>query len=100
MRGNSPSPRPSPRKRGEGEVERTIVEVWAKLHDPVIARSERDDAIHSLRCALDCFACARNDGFNGLRLSVGTRVSHFWVNCGRRDAYSADRIGGLHPSHS
>jgi len=68
MRGNSPSPRPSPRKRGEGEVERMIPEVWAKSHGAVIARSERDDAIHSLRCALDCFACARNDAFKTLRL--------------------------------
>ena len=55
----------------------------------VIAKSERDEAIHSCLAAMDCFACARNDGFNGLRLAVGTRVSHFWVNCGRRDAYTA-----------
>ena len=54
-------------------MERTIVEVWAKLHDAVIARSERDNAIHSLRCALDCFACARKDAFKILRLVSGIR---------------------------
>ena len=48
-------------------------EVWAKLHDAVIAKSWRDEAIRSSSCSI---ACASNDRFK-MHLAVGNYCDSF-----------------------